>query len=137
MISQKRIFISIILGLLAGGICIAGAILTNRMEFTPALIFVTIFMRVLTGFTIGITGWDIPPWLRGMIIGLLFSLPIAAFSESFDAAIVFIAAGAVYGLLIDLLLSKMKSTKVIHCPEQTGVNISENIAGQPEQENPE
>jgi hypothetical protein len=61
------------------------------------------FNRFGIGFLIGISELPIPPWLRGLSIGVLLSLPDAIITKAFAPIIIF---GALGGTIIGLVIGK-------------------------------
>lgn len=109
MVKGKRVFSSTILGVIAGILCY----LMSKGSVSPFpgwMVFTTIFNRTLIGFSIGTSGlrWS---WMwHGLFWGLLISLLMAVpawGAGSFRGFYLIMIAGAVWGLLIELLTSKV------------------------------
>ncbi len=92
----KRLVIATILGILCGLFCMYGAMTKFPGEFdTLALI----------GIVIGTSdNIDLHPALRGAVIGVVVSMAMAIF----DAAWIVLGFGLVYGVLIDVVVSKLE-----------------------------
>jgi hypothetical protein len=100
---EKRIIIATIFGFLCGVVCMAfnGAVpLAVKMQILAS--------RTLIGFAIGISGLKMKWWLHGLLIGLIFSVPLG-FSSVFASALspyllfsITVLLGMVYGLIIEL-----------------------------------
>lgn len=104
MVYAKRLLICVVLGFVTGVLCYLAA-QSKGIEFTPAIIWSTIFNRVFIGFAIGISAWRMHYLIHGVVIGILFSLPMAfAASDTGGCGSFFLIliAGAVWGFLIEL-----------------------------------
>jgi len=114
MQNSKRLIIASIFGLVFGFVCFglasSGA---GKLDWPIALQIIS--SRTLIGFAIGISTLSLAHWsIHGLVMGLIFSLPMA-FSglmapdnPEFSKASMFvwtIALGMVYGLLIELFTS--------------------------------
>lgn len=105
MISKKRILIATLCGVLAGIVC---WVLASSEGPTPWYFAVaTILSRTLIGFAIGISALRIKWWLHGIVMGFLFSLPMAlqGFYVPGREAFIFagtIVMGIIYGFFIEL-----------------------------------
>jgi len=105
MVYTKRLIICIILGFIMGILCYLGGKWAG-IEFTTGITWGTIFNRVFIGFAIGISAWKMNYLVHGIIIGLLFSIPMAfgALDQGgCNSFIVIEIFGAVWGFLIELL----------------------------------
>ena len=116
---MKRIIIATLAGLLFGLICFFMASMNGEMPWPVTLEI--LFSRTLIGFAIGISCLNLKHWsLHGIIMGLIFSLPLA-FSvlmapetPEFNPANIFIATivmGVIYGFLIELITSVLFKAK--------------------------
>lgn len=109
--NTKRVIICTIGGIIAAGICVGGMASGGRVEITPQVLIPSIGNRIL----IGISGWRLHYLLHGALIGLLVTLSgsIVIALSSMPAFIMYTAAGALYGLLIELAATKLlKATMV-------------------------
>ena len=103
--SAKRVILSTLLGVVAGIVCYL--LSKNEMAIDQAMMAGMVLNRTLIGFVIGISGWKkIPYLLHGMIIGLIVTSLMAVYAP-FMGAIMLLIAGAVYGLLIELIITKL------------------------------
>jgi hypothetical protein len=103
--SAKRLILSTLLGALAGVVCYL--LSKGNMTYTSGMIAGVILNRTLIGFVIGISGWKKTVyWLHGIIIGLIVTSLMAVYA-SLQGAIMLLVAGAVYGLLIELIVTKL------------------------------
>ncbi|MDZ7262500.1 MAG: hypothetical protein ONB05_10400 [candidate division KSB1 bacterium] len=127
MLKAKRVVIATILGLIFGFVCMYLA--STSPGKLPLVIAISIVLnRTLMGFGIGISGLRLAWWLHGLIMGLIFSLPMAfsaavggpppeAASETAQAMspiqlfIWTIILGIVYGFLIELFTSVVFKAK--------------------------
>lgn len=98
---------SLIVGALLGIVCVVGASIRSGFTASPVFIFSLWYNRVILGLVIG------APWpqtsrnnalVRGAIMGLLVSF--AFYSSTGFADSVSFGAGIVYGVLIELWLSR-------------------------------
>ena len=121
MKKTKRLIIATLSGVLFGFVCYGLA--SSGPEPLPLSIAAQIiFSRTLMGFAIGICCFKLGHWtLRGLILGLIFSLPLAfsglmaPASPDFSKAGMFVATvaiGAIYGLLIEVITSNIFKAKL-------------------------
>lgn len=103
--SAKRVILSTLLGVVAGIVCYL--LSRGNMTYTSGMIAGVILNRALIGFVIGISGWKKMPYLlHGIIIGLIVTSLMAVYAL-LEGAIMLLVAGAVYGLLIELIVTKL------------------------------
>jgi len=108
-----RLIVSIVLGFIFGIICWLSTRSSPRMEIelTLAMILGIIFNRAMIGFVIGISGLKrLNFFLHGIIVGLVVTLPMSIYPLAGGEITGFIlleVAGAVYGLLIELIVTKL------------------------------
>lgn len=107
---NKRVILSILLGLCAGIICIIGAEYIVKVKTTMTFKIAGIINRTLIGLFIGITYWKMNKYVSAAIIGGIMSVQLAIFFKVY-IAIANIAAGIIYGLLIELILTKIFKIK--------------------------
>ena len=103
----KRLIIATILGMLCGLFCMYGTII-KFPEFAADTLFLAgiVYNRTLIGVVIGIAdNIDLHPALRGAVIGVVVSMAMAIFST--DGMLALLGFGLVYGVLIDVVTSKM------------------------------
>jgi len=112
----KRITIATIMGIVCGFICF---FLAGSNGSMPAGIGISIILsRTLLGFGIGISSFKISWWLHGIIMGIIFSLPMAfstLASGAPDVSMIFVGTiimGIIYGFLIELVTSVLFKAKV-------------------------
>ncbi len=112
----KRTIITTILGAIFGVVCWLLARCGN--ELLPWFIAVSIILsRTVMGFAIGISRWKIAWWLHGILMGAIFSLPMAfgAMASCEKVQFVFwgtIIIGIVYGFLIELITTFVFKAKI-------------------------
>jgi hypothetical protein len=75
MLNKKRIFIATLFGVIAGFVCWGLSSSSGPQAWYFALS--TILSRTLIGFAIGISVIKIKWWLHGIVMGFIFSLPMA------------------------------------------------------------
>lgn len=127
--ARKRFFTAVGLGVVAGLICIAlvGKAQPDIWDVKNMLFWTLLSDRILIGMMVAfagaftvhpIFGWKCFAWFRGPALGALVSLPIAfgaltdltAIPPETTAAFIFwatVISGAVYGLVIDLVATKV------------------------------
>jgi len=107
--NTKRVIICTIGGIIAAGICVGGMASSGRVDLTPQVLIPSIGNRILIGFVIGISGWRLHYLLHGALVGLLVTLSgsIVIALSSMPGFIMHTAAGALYGLLIELVATKL------------------------------
>lgn len=107
----KRLVTATILGILCGIFCMYGTITKFPGEFGTLALIGIVYNRALIGIVIGIAdNIDLHPALRGAIIGVVVSMAMAIFSGDSDSsgALILLAFGLVYGILIDVVTSKLE-----------------------------
>jgi hypothetical protein len=106
-----RIVVATILGAVAGIICWQLGKSSGKITLDTAMILGIIANRTLLGFIIGISGLRSLNYLvHGVIIGLVATIPMSIYPLAGGDAVSFAlleAAGAVYGLLIELVVTKL------------------------------
>ena len=101
----KRLVIATILGILCGLFCMYGAMTKFPGEFDTLALIGIVYNRALIGIVIGTSdNIDLHPALRGAVIGVVVSMAMAIF----DAAWIVLGFGLVYGVLIDVVVSKLE-----------------------------
>lgn len=107
----KRLVIATILGILCGLFCMYGTITKFPGEFGTLALIGIVYNRALIGIVIGIAdNIDLHPALRGAVIGVVVSMAMAIFSGDSDSsgALILLAFGLVYGVLIDVVTTKLE-----------------------------
>ena len=123
MKKTKRIIIATLSGILFGLLCYALALSGSGGDLPYPIAIQIITSRSLIGFAIGISCLSICHWsLHGLIMGLLFSFPLA-FSglmapdnPEFTKVSMFvwtIVLGMIYGLLIEVITSLLFKAKIV------------------------
>lgn len=106
---NKRLVIGIILGAILGVACVVGARLRYDTDVTNLYVVSFWFNRVLIGLVIGLLSssnkWSFSI-MRGLFAGLIVSFAFYSATEFFDP--VGFVAGAIYGIIIESVLLKMK-----------------------------
>ena len=112
MKKTKRIIIATLSGVLFGFVCL-GFASSGEYEIPDPMKLQILASRTLIGFAIGISCLKMHWTLHGLIMGLVFSLPMAfsglmAETPGFSANAMFISTvvmGMIYGFLIELITS--------------------------------
>jgi hypothetical protein len=120
MEKAKRIIIATLLGVLFGFVCY-GLASHGPGELSWPIALQIIISRTLIGFAIGISCISLGHWsLHGIIMGLIFSLPLAfgvlmaPDNPDFSRTSMFISTivmGMIYGLLIELITTVLFKAK--------------------------
>ena len=110
MLSGKRVVIATILGLIFGVVAYLLARPMAPEGGIPGTGIVTLILgRGMIGFAIGISACRIGWWLHGIIIGLIFSLPMAFGAVwtgfGWTGLVGTLVLGIVFGFLIELITS--------------------------------
>jgi len=109
---MKRIIIATLSGLLFGFVCFGFACSSGDMPTAVSLQIIA--SRTLIGFTIGISIINMHWALHGLLIGLIYSLPLgfstlmAPENPEFTKTAMFVSTvvmGLLYGVLIELITS--------------------------------
>ena len=102
----RRVSIATILGLLCGVVCMTLASYNAPLPWAIKLQIIT--NRALIGFAIGISALKMKWWIHGLLLGLLFSLPLgfsSMMAMGLTPTLLFlftVVLGMVYGLIIEL-----------------------------------
>lgn len=113
----KRIIIATLSGLVFGIVCVLFAS-SSGAELPYAIKEQIIWNRILIGFAIGISSLKFHWTLHGLLLGLLFSFPLAfssMLSPEGEPVMMFVATavmGMIYGFLIELITSVIFKAKV-------------------------
>jgi len=74
---MKRIFVATLFGLVAGGLCAAGAFYGQMLKFSIITLIFVLLNRAVMGFAIGVSGlklrWAWNGILMGIAVGSIFS----------------------------------------------------------------
>jgi len=106
----KRFWLCLILGFIAGLIC-AWTGCSQMPEDVRTMVFLSVLLnRAFIGFVLGISAWRMGWAPHGIIIGLIGTLPMSfplIFTPQAGCGIfvMYTAAGAVWGFLIELVTS--------------------------------
>jgi hypothetical protein len=102
----KRVSVAAFLGVLCGVICMALASYNAPLPWPIKMQIIT--NRALMGVAIGVSALKMKWWVHGLLMGLLFSLPLG-FSSMMAMGLtptllftVTVILGMVYGLIIEL-----------------------------------
>jgi hypothetical protein len=104
--AQKRILSCMLGGFISACICLVGSqIIFGFPGITWSTVSMTVANRLLLGFVIGISSWQLKHHLHGALLGLILSLTV---SISFLPGeplkfILYTGAGICYGVFIDWL----------------------------------
>ena len=96
----------ILLGLLCGmgfGVLDVLVMIPLQFEDRTAAMTGAFFNRFAIGFVIGATDLPLPGWVRGLLFGLLLSLPDAIITKAWAPIM---GIGAVGGVIIGFIVSK-------------------------------
>lgn len=111
--TYKRLVIALIMGVLAGIVCVLMSSQGNPSSMSLRLLLSIFTSRVLIGFVIGISAWKMHWALHGILMGLIVSAP-GAFSAALGATPEFgkwqlfiwtLVMGIIYGFVIELVTS--------------------------------
>ncbi|MDQ1343808.1 MAG: hypothetical protein QG650_528 [Patescibacteria group bacterium] len=120
-VAQKRFMIAMPLGIAAGFLCAFLASSSAPGIWWTPLMWALVTDRLLIGLVVGLAGaylvhpvlrFPIPAWIRGTCLGVFVSLPLAfgaminPTAEGWTVFWLTLAAGAVYGFVIDMLATK-------------------------------
>jgi hypothetical protein len=98
---MSNLMLGLICGLVFGTVDVLLMIPMQGFADKKAAMTGAFISRFAIGFVIGITTLPVPPWLRGLIIGLLLSLPDAIITKAYAPII---GGGAVGGVIIGLVI---------------------------------
>ena len=115
---MKRIIISTLAGLVFGFVCFGFACSSGELPLAVSMQIIA--SRTLIGFTIGISVLKMHWSLHGMLIGLLYSLPLAIGgllapeNPEFSKTMMLVSTnvmGVIYGFLIELITTVLFKAK--------------------------
>ena len=106
MVYTKRLGISTLSGIVMGLLCWMGGAKAG-VAFTGGMVAGTILNRAFIGFVIGISTLTWHYLAHGVVIGVIGSLPMAAFSPNTRGFVMILLFGAIWGLLIELITTKV------------------------------
>jgi len=116
MLSAKRVIIATICGAVFGVVCMYLASSNpNATEPLSASVKWSIFFsRTVMGFAIGISVLPLAWWLHGIVMGIIFSLPLAfGVLDRFNIFIGTIVLGIVYAVLTELITTVIFKAKAV------------------------
>jgi hypothetical protein len=103
---KNRILICLSGGVISACICLVGSqVIFGFPEITWSTVSTTIANRLLLGFVIGISSWDIKHHLHGALLGLILSLTVSIgfLPGEILKFFLYTGAGIFYGIMIDWL----------------------------------
>ncbi len=112
--SKKRILICLSGGVICAAICSIGMKFSRPDIASTVILMSGIGNRILMGFVIGISRWKINYLIHGAIIGLVvtLSISIGLLFQDLNAFMMYTVAGIIYGILIELLATKIFKAKL-------------------------
>jgi len=99
---MSRILLGTICGLIYGALSAVSMIPLSFAEKTAALTG-AFLNRFAIGFVIGAARLPVPPWVQGLVFGVLLSLPDAIITRAFAPILIL---GAVGGVIIGIVVDK-------------------------------
>ena len=111
---KKRLWVCLLGGLISASLCLIGRqIIFGFPHLTLENIAALVANRLLLGFAIGISGWNIHHLIHGAVLGFVFSLSVSIgfLSVNLLGFSLYTIAGVLYGLFIEWL-----STDVFKAP---------------------
>ena len=113
---MKRLFLSVAGGIICAIICYIGRKYLIPSISISALIVSSFGNRILIGFVIGISRLRMNYLLHGALIGFLVTLSYSIgmlFENNSTAFIMYSIAGVIFGLLIEIFVTKVFKTAII------------------------
>ena len=107
---MKRIHYCMIGSLICAGICLAGSqIIFGFPRITWSTVSMTVANRLLLGFVIAISAWEVPKHWHGAALGLILSLTVSVGFIPGEVLkfVLYTSAGVVYGIFIDWFASDL------------------------------
>ena len=112
---KKRILACLLGGVISACICLIGSqIIFGFPKIEWSTISITVANRLLLGFVIGISSWNIKYYLHGALLGLILSLTVSVgfLPGEILKFFLYTGAGIFYGVMIDWLATDVfKSPK--------------------------
>ncbi len=107
MVSKKRLLLCTVLGLVFGVVC-WGMLSSRYPLLTTGMSLAVILSRTAMGWALGTSGLRAPWWAHALLMGVVFSLPVAAFflelpMMGVGTAFALVVMGIVYALLIEAI----------------------------------
>ena len=100
---MNPILFGVIAGLIFGALDVALMIPMTHPNKGTAMLG-AFFSRFAIGFLIGVTRMPVPGWVRGLIVGVLISIPDAIVTKAY---VPIMATGAIGGAIIGALAGKL------------------------------
>ncbi len=107
---MKRIWYCLLGGVISACICLVGSqIIFGFPDITWSTVSMTIANRLLLGFVIGISSWNIKYHWHGALLGLILSLTVSVGFLPGDLLkfALYTSAGIMYGVFIDWFASDL------------------------------
>jgi len=119
----KRLVIALVLSAFFGAGCAYGTSTVEIPGFTVTMPYLlTIFYaRLLIGFFVGLCGGLTlvkSKYLNAVLRGAMFGLITSVVISFYGGAVIFIAAGLIYGIITDLLATRFGDRKVVNQEEK-------------------
>jgi len=115
--NKKRIWVGLLGGVICACVCLAGSqIIFGFLKITWSTVSMTVANRLLLGFVIGISSWQIKHHLHGALLGLILSLTVSVgfLPGELLKFFLYTGAGVLYGIFIDWLASNLyKAPKTV------------------------
>ena len=110
---MKRLILSLVGGVVCAVICMIGKIALDPTISLSLLLSAAIGNRILIGFVIGISRLKMNYLLHGAMIGLVITLScsIGTISQNLAPFAIYTGVGVVYGILIELFVTKLCKAK--------------------------
>lgn len=102
---MKRIIIAVLFGLVAGGLCAAGAFYCGLLKFTAVNLLWILLNRAVMGYAIGVSGlelhWACNGIVTGIVVGSIFSYFLFMTLGPGILPLVNAVVNGVFGLMIE------------------------------------
>ena len=106
--NTKRILVATTLGLLCGLFCMYGTMMKFPGQFSTMILVSIVYHRALMGFVIGIAeNIKIKPVLRGAVLGAVVGMAMSLTAG--EGAVILMVFSIVYGIIIDVVATKLSS----------------------------
>ena len=119
---MKRIIVAVVFGLIAGGLCAAGAFSTGLLKFTTVNLVWILLNRAVMGYAIGASGLRLH--LTGIVVGSIFSYFL--FMSIGPGVLPFInaAVNGIFGLIIEFFTTVVFKQRAVLAPSRVAPAIA-------------
>ena len=125
---MKRIIVAVVFGLVAGGLCAAGAFSTGLLKFTTVNLVWILLNRAVMGYAIGASGlrlhWVWNGILTGIVVGSIFSYFLFMSIGPGVLPLINAAVNGVFGLIIEFFTTVVFKQRAVLAPSRVAPAVA-------------